>query len=143
MKKVLILATDLAITEILKENLSYFNFDVKALNNPDQLVAAITEYKPDLLLMDFFLQDANGGSICHQLKCDPETHKLPIIILSEYPELITFSRKFGCDAAVPKPVDLPALLAKINGLAGKDHEQVFTTAKSPIRVSHKSSIFQH
>lgn len=141
MKRILILATDQAIIAVLKENLAYPGFDVEALNNPDKIVEAITEYKPDLLLIDFFLQDTNGGSVCHQLKCDPETHKLPVIILSEYPELITFSRKFGCDAAVSKPVDLPALLSEINGLAGNDYEQLFISGKSA-GVKRKADILQ-
>lgn len=141
MKRILILATDQAITEVLRKSLSS-SYDIMTVDDPDNILKNISGYKPDILLIDFFLNDINGGAICHQLKCNPHTHKIPVILLTEYPELILFSKKFGCNAAVSKPVDLAVLHVKIKELTAKVSDKLFSSGKSS-GLNHKNRVFQH
>ena len=143
MKKILLLATDQALSGVLKEKLSYFKFRVKVLDNPDHAFYAIRDYNPDVVVIDFFLQDNNGGAVCHQIKCDPDTHHIPVIILSEYPEFLISSKKFGCNQLVIKPIDLSDLLFKINECIGKTSGQGLFSSEKSRQMKHKSRLFHH
>lgn len=129
MKTILILATNTAVLTSLKENLSYFNFDIKTSNEPDLIFRAIIKYKPDLLLIDFILNEGNGGSVCHQVKCDLETRNLPVIMLSEYNEL-PISIKSGCNACISKPVNLYELLAKMDECLRENINKQIATSRN-------------
>ena len=144
MKKILVLTTDKSLQQELKEKLDYFGFKAQTLSGFDNLFNAIHSFKPDLLLIDFILHDSNGGAICHQVKCDPETHALPVIILSEFPEFGAFSKKFGCNESVTKPIDFSELVRKIN-IYTQDRtlDNMFKTTESELNSKQKGKILQY
>ena len=144
MKKILVLTTDKSLQQELKEKLAYFGFKAQTLSDFDNLFSVIQSFRPDLLLIDFILHDSNGGAICHQVKCDPQTHALPVIILSEYPEFGAFSKKFGCSESVTKPVDFSELVRKIN-IYTQDRtlDNLFKTTESELNRKQKGKILQH
>ena len=39
-------------------------------------------YKPDLILLDLMLPGMDGLSVCRHLKTSPDTHTIPIIMLT-------------------------------------------------------------
>jgi CheY-like chemotaxis protein len=113
MKKILAVATEQRLLDVLGQNLSAHDCVMFPLTEPDNLTEAINIFHPDLLIIDFILHDINGGAICHQLKCDPITHNLPVILLSEYAGLERFAQKFGSDAMVQKDAMFPVLMDEI------------------------------
>lgn len=52
-----------------------------APNGLDGIRKAQTE-KPDLIILDVMLPGMDGFEICHQLRSEPETEKLPILMFS-------------------------------------------------------------
>jgi DNA-binding response OmpR family regulator len=114
MKTILVLSTDKGVSEQLKEKLTYPHFNLKTVKDPNNIFRSIEKFRPDLLLIDFILQDGNGGSICHQIKCNPETRTLPVVILTEHASSFAFFKKFGCDDIIEKPFDSYLLFSKIN-----------------------------
>jgi CheY-like chemotaxis protein len=115
MKTILVLSTDPTVKETLQQA-EHFKADIKLIEDPNKVFKYIEQTKPDLLMIDFILQEGNGGSICHQVKCSPVTRNLPVILLSDYPELFGFLRKFGCNASVTKPLDLPSLTSTVKDM---------------------------
>ena len=118
MKTILILSSDQEVVEVLKAKLTYFDFNVINIKSNDSVFDSVSIFKPDLVLIDFFLKEGNGGSICHQLKCDSKSHQVPVILLTEHKELIPVMKKFGCDDSVVKPLNFPDLLYKIVQIMG-------------------------
>lgn len=112
-KKVLIIDDDEAVLDVMKEALLYEGFEVKISDKAEDINKLISEYNPDLLLIDYILKGINGGEICHQVKDNPITGKLPVIIVSAYPRVLTSLGHYGCDKFIPKPFDLDNLVGSI------------------------------
>ncbi|MCA9271342.1 MAG: response regulator [Planctomycetales bacterium] len=79
--------------------------------------------RPDLILLDLRLPDADGFNVCQALTDDPETCCIPVIILSgmERPDIIRRSRAVGCQYFVRKPYDPNALLILIERAIDESH----------------------
>lgn len=110
MKKVLIISDDNELIEGLKHVLYSYDFCVQAIRGKEGLVTEIAPHKPDMILIDFLLKDINGGSLCHQVRLHPELADLPVILLSEYPDIERFTAKFGCNAILRKPLKAHELI---------------------------------
>ena len=76
------------------------------------------EDKPDLLILDVMLPGIDGFEICNRLRNEPETAKLPIIMLSAKGQETDKSTglKVGANEYLTKPVDRTVLLEKLTSL---------------------------
>ena len=75
---------------------------------------------PDLIIMDLSLPILNGWEATRQLKAAQETRSIPVLALTAHAMAGDREKalEVGCDEFDTKPVDLPRLLAKIEGLLG-------------------------
>jgi DNA-binding response OmpR family regulator len=82
-------------------------------------LAAIAANRPDVLILDLMLPDADGYEICKQLRSQPETATLPIIIVSARTAREDVRRGYAVGATryLKKPVDLDKLLAEVQAAA--------------------------
>ncbi len=110
MKKVLILCTDQFTIDQLNRDLSTSELELVLITDPNNFFDELRSFKPDLVVVDFILSEKNGGSICHQLKSNPDTKDYPVLMISEFAER---PERFGCDRMIYKPFDTDALVAKI------------------------------
>ena len=115
-KKVLVIDDDEAVLDVMKEALTYEGFEVKIADKADDVQAMINTYQPDLLLIDYILKGINGGEICHQVKDNGREKKLPVIIVSAYPKVLTSLGDYGCDKFIAKPFDLDDLVGCIKSV---------------------------
>jgi len=109
-KRILILDDNEAILEVVTEALIYEKFEVKDISWGYQLLEAVNEFNPDLILMDYRLSDTNGGDLCRELKSDPEHRHIPIVIFSAYFNPNDTDQPGECDGLLYKPFDLEQLL---------------------------------
>lgn len=74
-----------------------------------------SEHVPDLILLDLHLPDISGDKVLKQLKADPITRQIPVIVLSAEanPKQIVSLRSSGAVDYLTKPIDLTALLASL------------------------------
>ena len=70
---------------------------------------------PAVVLMDMTLPVLDGWEACAQAKSDPKIGHIPIIALTAHamPEDRERAMSVGCSEYETKPIDFPALLAKI------------------------------
>src|SRR5207237_1745546 len=64
--------------EILKRQ----DFEPTTLREGKHAVTWIQEHHPDLVLLDLMLPDADGYTICEDLKLDRATNAVPVIIVT-------------------------------------------------------------
>jgi len=64
----------------------------------------------DAILLDIMLPDVNGLEMCRQLRKNPATVNLPIIMISAYaPPLTKEADEAGANAYLMKPINLQSL----------------------------------
>ena len=111
MNRILLVEDDEPVRNVIQEALT--DYTVIATEDASDIFKLIEEHKPDLVLMDYILPHINGGELCHQIKTNPKTQELPVIIISGYPQILYSLGSYGCDAILEKPFDLSKLLETV------------------------------
>ena len=77
-----------------------------------------TANQPTLLLLDIKMPRVDGVEVLRQLKSDPQTALIPIIMLTttDDPREIQRCYELGCSVYITKPVDYQAFVEAINRL---------------------------
>ncbi len=88
-----------------------------------EALAKVAEHKPDLILLDIMMPRMSGFQVCRQIKSDPKTKDIQVLMVTALNELgdIEQATECGTDDFVSKPVNKFELL---------------TRAKSLLRVRH-------
>ena len=82
MKKILFIEDEAVLQKTLGDVLRKENYEViSALNGEIGLRMAVTQ-KPDLILLDLILPKLDGFGVLKKLKENPETKKIPVVILT-------------------------------------------------------------
>ena len=84
---------------------------VRALTVPTgrEALRRASELIPDLIILDYRLPDVHGRELCRQLRADPETARVPILVVTASPQ---DNPDPDCiDAVLTKPCLIPTLLA--------------------------------
>jgi len=116
MKKILIVGSDERLLGALKHGLLYRDYVILTETDPQRTLHRIRNEAADMLIIDLFLADANGGAISHQVKSEPGLHSLPVIILSDSALETRHPSKFCCDAVIQKSTDIHPLIQLISNL---------------------------
>jgi adenylate cyclase len=87
-----------------------------AASGPEALLKVIAD-PPDLVLLDVVMPGMNGLEVCRQLRDDPLTHLLPVVMItaSGDQEKVT-ALESGADDFVQKPFNQAELLARVASL---------------------------
>lgn len=112
-KNILIVDDSSDILDLLKDALEQEGYDVTALPYTENIITSISQYQPDLVILDFLLAGINGGELCHQLKTDPLSSHIPVIMLSGYPRVLESLGNYGADQFIAKPFDIEDLYASV------------------------------
>lgn len=117
--RIIVLDDDLDTLLVLKEALTFAGFQVMSIYHSDELFQLMDEFKPDLLLLDYILFGENGGDICLNIKHNPSTKDLPVILMSGYPRLTESMGSYQCDAMIAKPFDLDHLIEVVKDVINR------------------------
>src|SRR2546425_3180015 len=106
------------IVEFIKLGLKYEGFQVEvASNGPDGLVMA-QRIDADLVILDLMLPGMDGLEVCRQLRSNPITRDVPILMLTARDEVrdrIT-GLDVGADDYLTKPFSFEELLARMHAV---------------------------
>ena len=115
-KRLLIIDNDTEVLNMMQEALVYEGFEVKALVDTDHIFRIIDEYQPDLIMIDYILDGINGGEVCHDIKVNPQTAHIPVIIVTAYSKVILSLGSYRSDAFLAKPFGLDEMIKLVNKL---------------------------
>ncbi|MGB1337820.1 MAG: phosphate regulon transcriptional regulator PhoB [Planktomarina sp.] len=113
--RVLVVEDEPAQLEILAYNLESDGFLVSRARDGEEALLLIREDVPDVIVMDWMMPHLSGIEVCRQLKSNPETRSIPIIILSARSEDEDKVRglEIGADDYVVKPYSVVELMARV------------------------------
>jgi signal transduction histidine kinase/DNA-binding response OmpR family regulator len=80
--RVLVIDDDPTARYIIRHHLATTPYTVFEAATGDEGVAAAREHRPDVILLDFLLQGATAFDVIDELKADPTTRGIPIIIVT-------------------------------------------------------------
>ena len=133
--------TVLFLTEILEEH----GYGFQVANDGREALAAMRENPPDLVLLDIMMPRKTGLGVLKDMKKDPQLEQIPVIVVSGASDATgvdiktgearpldsyddDFARSYGAklhevaeglpepDGYIEKPIDPPALVAKIKAI---------------------------
>jgi two-component system cell cycle response regulator DivK len=83
-------------------------------------LAWLTGNRPDIIVLDMQLPGIDGFAVAAHIKCQVETHAIPVVAVTADALSISEERALasGCDAYLTKPIDVARLVATIQSLAG-------------------------
>ena len=118
MPKILLVEDNEDNRDMLSRRLVRKGYEVALANDGGAGVSQAMAEKPDLILMDMSLPVLDGWEATRRIKADPETRGITIIALTAHAMSDDRDKAVaaGCDEYDTKPVDLPRLLGKIEGL---------------------------
>jgi DNA-binding response OmpR family regulator len=125
-KPLIVIVEDEAdIQDVIAYNLKRDGYEVLTASRGDEGLSLIQAKMPDLVILDLMLPGIDGLSICQQLRADPKTKSLPIIILSAKEEEadVVIGLGFGADDYVPKPFSPRELLARVKAVLRRSSSQ--------------------
>jgi DNA-binding response OmpR family regulator len=133
-KHILIIDDDQDILEITRDLLLYMGYTVTTLNEVSDIIAAMNTYNPDLVMVDYLLQEINGGELCAQIKRNEQTRHIPVILMSAHSRVVLSLGTYNCDELLEKPYDIHYLSARINHYLKSEKSR--PRHKKYIKVTH-------
>ena len=112
--RVLLVDDDRENLEVLADLLEPEGYVVETAHDGLSAVENALRQPPDLILMDVNMPGVDGFEACRQLKNDPRTHLVPVLLvtgLSAREDRIK-GMAAGCDDFLTKPVDSEQLMAR-------------------------------
>ncbi|HEX4372384.1 MAG TPA: response regulator [Puia sp.] len=116
MPRVLIVDDDEDLLEMVSMILSRAGMDVHSAYKATNLQETILEIKPDLILMDIYLDDLDGRELCREIKLLKEFAKIPIVLYSAGVISDDTIKTSLADEFILKPFNNAQLLKTINAL---------------------------
>lgn len=118
--KILIVEDDNTIVEKIKGHLEKWAYDVYIAENFSDILKEVSDFSPDLILLDITLPYYNGFYWCTEIR---KLFKIPIIFISSANDNmnIIMAMDMGGDDFIAKPFDLTVLTAKVGAIIRRSY----------------------
>jgi len=117
-RKILVVEDETAIRDMLVFNLGRAGYEVLGAGTAQEARSAIANRQPDVILMDWMLPDVSGLELTRQLKREPETREIPVIMVTArgQEDDRVAGLEGGADDYITKPFSSRELQARIRAL---------------------------
>jgi DNA-binding response OmpR family regulator len=95
--------------------------------------ALIASFRPNVILLDLALPYRSGASLLTQLKANPDTATIPVVILTAMPDMLPTERRRQAAAIVQKPFHARSLVETVRTACAR--HMVMT---GPVRIDSGS-----
>ncbi len=116
--KILIADDNPQILELLEAYLQPLDVTISTATNGQEVLTAVEESLPDLILLDIMMPRMSGFEVCRTLKDDPRYRDIQIIMVTALNETADMERAHECgtDDFLSKPVNKIELLTRVQNL---------------------------
>ena len=125
MNKILIVEDEISIRQLVKYNLEKEGYQVLDAEDGVRGLKMARSEKPDLLLLDLMLPQMDGLEVCRNLKGNPASAALPIIMLTAKSEEIdkVIGLELGADDYMTKPFSPRELIARVKAVLRRSQKE--------------------
>jgi two-component system phosphate regulon response regulator PhoB len=116
--KILVVDDETDAVDLIEFNLKGAGYDVVAANDGAEALRKARSVLPALIILDLMLPEIDGMEVCKQLKRDPATAKIPIIMLTAKAAEIdrVLGLELGADDYVTKPFSPRELVLRVKNM---------------------------
>lgn len=118
-RKIVIVDDDRDMREALQMALAQRGYQVAQAPSGLRLISHLQVDRPDVILLDVMMSWIDGFELCRAIKRNQDFRNIPVIFISGRSDPDDVREGLACGAAdyFVKPLDLSALLARIDQLA--------------------------
>jgi len=109
---ILVIEDNAATGQLIQSQLTSSGYNTLRCDQPERATEMAAEHLPDAITLDLLMQPVHGLEVLLQLKNDPRTLKIPVIVvtITDEPAIGT---ALGADEYLVKPVDKATLLSAV------------------------------
>lgn len=104
---VLVVDDDKDLLQLVDLKLQAEGFHTLLSLNGENIREIITRSRPDLVLLDIHMNGVNGGDICRDIKSNPATSSIPVLLFSANENIEQIKEECGADGFIKKPFQDP------------------------------------
>jgi DNA-binding response OmpR family regulator len=114
--RILIVEDEANIIKVISIRLERLGHSVNSADNGISALALARESTPDLILLDVMIPGLNGFQVLQQLKADPATAPIPVLMLTArgHERDIVAGLEGGADDYIIKPFSFPELISRVS-----------------------------
>ncbi len=117
-RKILVADDNPKVLENLHTLLLNQGYRVLAVENGEKAIDCANDYRPHLLILDITMPGKDGYQVCNQLKSNPESAHIPVILTFSENEPFDPSqaKRAGASRCIPKSIDPDTLSTILESL---------------------------
>ena len=124
--KVLVIEDEPDIRKTVEYNLIREGYEVSGCGSISEAKALLENPNFSIILLDLMLPDGSGLDLCKQIKSNPETNEIPILILTakddEVDKVVGF--ELGADDYVTKPFSVRELILRVKAILKRNTKTI-------------------
>ncbi len=127
MKKILLIDDDIKLTELLKDYLEKYNFEINSYDNPVDALRHLETHRYDLIVLDYMLPEMDGFETLKELR---KTSSIPVVMLTARGETTDriIGLELGADDYIAKPFEPRELVARMQSVFRRTDSKIKTEA---------------
>lgn len=116
--RILIADDNAANRELLEAYLASVECEIEMAVDGQDTLEKVKSFQPDLLLLDVMMPKLSGFEVCQQIKRDPITARIMVLMVTALNELGDIERavKAGTDDFLSKPIQKVKLLKRVSNM---------------------------
>ena len=109
--------------KLIRVMLESHGFEISTAMRGKEAIEKIKQKQPDVVLLDLMMPDMDGIDVCIQLRNDPATADLPIIMLTVLGTMrdVWEGMQAGATKYITKPMSRDTLVAALNEVLESTH----------------------
>jgi two-component system phosphate regulon response regulator PhoB len=121
MATVLLAEDDADIRFLVTIKLTQAGYQVRAFGDGLSAVADAREHPPDLAILDVMMPGMSGLEVCRELRGDPATANIPVIVLTALAQQADITAGFaaGADDYIVKPFSAHDFAKRVNAVLAR------------------------
>jgi len=105
---------DIDLLTVCQSLLSDVGHDVDIFTSGHDALEQARRAKPDLIIVDWVMPDADGSTVLARLKGHPATKDTPVLAISALADGAMRAQLAGADRFLAKPFDVDELVSAVN-----------------------------
>lgn len=135
---VLVVDDEPASRALCRDCLTRAGYEVREAENGKEALAAVAQSSPDVILMDVLMPEMDGLECTRQLKADPDTNDIPVVMISAMTrnEDVRAGLEAGAEEYLTKPIRTTELTLRVRSMVRLHRERSDLLHSYEVRGEH-------